>query len=103
MQGIPLQQILLNRMVFNLLASVLFAWVYNRTQGSIMVPAMFHASMNTAGTFIPVTIAFIAPLLIIVVFAVVHDRMWRRLPQGSPVVHNLVAGNQQAECQPRRR
>jgi membrane protease YdiL (CAAX protease family) len=83
-QRIPIQQVLLNRIVFNLLASVLFAWVYNRTKGSIMAPGIFHASMNTAGAFLPVSLAFLVPLLILVVFALVYDRMWRRLPQDHP-------------------
>jgi CAAX protease family protein len=89
----PMQQILLNRIVFNLLASLLFAWVYNHTKGSIWAPAIFHASMNTAGTFIPIKLAFIAPLILLVVFAIVHDRMWRRLSEDHPAVHKAVGTN----------
>ena len=38
--------------------TILFSWVYNRTNGSILAPAVFHASMNAmnplAGAF-PIT------------------------------------------------
>ena len=80
----PLQQILLNRIVFNLLASLLFAWVYNRSNGSIMVAGIIHASMNTAGTFLPVSLYFLVPLVIFVALIIIYDRMWRRLPEGHP-------------------
>ena len=83
----PLQQILLNRIVFNLLASVLFAWVYNRSNGSIMVAGIIHASMNTAGAFLPISLYFLVPLVILVTLVVIHDRMWKRLPEGHPASH----------------
>jgi membrane protease YdiL (CAAX protease family) len=92
-QRIPIQQVLLNRIVFNLLASVLFAWVYNRTGGSIVAPAIFHSSMNTAGAFLPVSLTFLVPLLILVVFALVHDRMWRHLPQDHPAAPKALTMN----------
>ena len=80
----PLQQILLNRIVFNLLASLLFAWVYNHTNGSIMAAGIIHASMNTAGTFLPVSLYLLLPLVLLVTLVVVYDRMWQRLPEGHP-------------------
>ena len=43
--------------------------------------------MNTAGAFLPVSLWFLVPLLILVVSALVHDRMWRRLPQDHPAAH----------------
>lgn len=89
-QGISIRQVLLNRIVFNLLASVLFAWVYNRTEGSIMAAGIFHASMNTAGVFLPVSLTFLMPLLLLVIVAVMHDRMWRRLPEDHPAVHRAL-------------
>jgi membrane protease YdiL (CAAX protease family) len=92
-QRIPVQQILLNRIVFNFLAAVLFAWVYNRTKGSIVAPAIFHASMNTAGAFLPIKMTFLAPLLLLVAYAVIQDRMWRHLPGDHPAVHKAVETN----------
>ncbi len=62
---------------------ILFGWVYNRTQGSILAPALFHASMNSMNTMedaIPVTPAAFVLFITLAVFAVVSDRMWKRLP-----------------------
>jgi membrane protease YdiL (CAAX protease family) len=87
MQKVPVQQILLNRLLFNFLASVLFVWVYNRSRGSILAPAIFHASMNTAGAFIPASLTFLIPLVILCVIAFVNGRMWKRLPQDHLAVH----------------
>jgi membrane protease YdiL (CAAX protease family) len=89
-QGTPLQDMLLNRIVFNLLAAILFAWIYNRTNGSIVAPAIFHASMNTAGAFLPIKMIFLAPLMLLVIYAIVHDRMWKRLPEDHPAVHKAL-------------
>ena len=55
-----------------------------------MAPAIFHASMNAAAAFIPATLIFFVPLLILVIFAVVHDRMWRRIPQGHTAANGIV-------------
>jgi membrane protease YdiL (CAAX protease family) len=82
--GTPLRQVLLNRIVFNLLASLLFAWVYNRTNGSIMTAGIFHASMNTAGAFLPLSLYFLVPLVILGMLVIIYDHMWRRLPEGHP-------------------
>jgi hypothetical protein len=49
--------------------------------------------MNTAGAFLPVSLTFLVPLVILVIFAVVYDRMWRRLPQDHPAVHKAVGMN----------
>lgn len=87
MQRIPMQQILLNRLIFNFLASVLFVWVYNRTRGSILAPAIFHASMNTAGAFIPASLTFLIPLVLLCIVAFIDGRMWKRLPPDHSAVY----------------
>jgi membrane protease YdiL (CAAX protease family) len=89
-QEIPLSQILLNRIVFNLLATVLLAWAYNRSGGSILVVAIFHVSMNTAGTFIPITLLFLIPLVLFVILIIFKDRMWYKLPIDHPAVYKDV-------------
>jgi membrane protease YdiL (CAAX protease family) len=35
--------------------AVLFTWVYNNTNGSLLVATLFHAANNTAGAFLPIT------------------------------------------------
>jgi len=62
---------------------ILGGWVYNRTQGSILAPALFHASMNSMnvlGDSIPGTLAAYVLLITLAVFAIVSDRMWKKLP-----------------------
>ena len=70
--------------------TLLFGWVYNRTRGSILAPALFHASMNsinTLGTALPVTNAGSVLLVLFAVFAILIDRMWKKLPSDHPAVY----------------
>jgi membrane protease YdiL (CAAX protease family) len=70
--------------------TLLFGWVYNRTRGSILAPALFHASMNsmnTLGTVLPVTNAGSVLLVLFAVFALLVDRMWKKLPSDHLAVY----------------
>ena len=70
--------------------TILFGWLYNRTRGSILAPALFHASMNSMNTLqtsIPVTNASSVLLVLFAVFAVFYDRMWKKLPADYPAVY----------------
>jgi membrane protease YdiL (CAAX protease family) len=70
---------------FNLLASILLAWVYNRTNGSILAPALLHPAMNASG--FPVTTAGTILQAGVVIFAILYDRMWKKLPSDHPAVY----------------
>jgi len=85
---VPLNGILLNRILFNFIWAVLFAWVYNRTKGSILAPALFHPSMNTFGDILPGTDAATVLFILLMLIAIYSDRMWRRLPGGHPAIHS---------------
>jgi len=70
--------------------TILLGWIYNRTRGSILAPALFHAamnSMNTLQTSIPVTNTGSVLLVLFAVFAVFYDRMWKKLPTDYPAVY----------------
>ena len=72
----------MSRLVWMPSWSILFMWVYNRTRGSILAPVLFHASMNTMNPLMRVLPATDAGTVILVgfaVFAVVYDRMWKRV------------------------
>jgi membrane protease YdiL (CAAX protease family) len=73
--------------------TILFGWIYNRTKGSILAPAIFHASMNSMnplmGVF-PITTAGNILLVSLAIVAVVSDRMWRRLLGDHPAVYQDV-------------
>jgi membrane protease YdiL (CAAX protease family) len=69
---------------------ILFSWTYNRTGGSILAVAIFHASMNSMNPLMglfPITTAGNILIIILALGAVVSDRMWRRLPSEHPVVY----------------
>ena len=71
---------------------ILFGWVYNRTRGSILAPALFHASMNSMNTLqaaIPGSIAMSVLLVLFAVFVVFLDRMWKKLPTDQPAVYPM--------------
>lgn len=95
--------------------TILFGWLYNRTEGSTMAPALAHAAMNTMNPLVhilPITPVGNALLVGLTVAVVVADRMWRKLPgdhgavhRGSdmrddPDAHGLSGG--QAKVSPRR-
>lgn len=81
---------IVSRLVWMPSWSILFVWVYNRTGGSILAAMVFHASMNSMNTLsalLPPTTAGTVLLAVFALFAVVYDRMWRKLPGDSLAVH----------------
>ena len=83
----PVEGILINRLFYNLLWSVLMAWIYNRSQGSLLAPALFHPAMNTFGNHLPKTTASLVFFVGLAIFAIVRDRMWERLPEEHQAVY----------------
>lgn len=68
---------LFNRVVFNFIWAVLFAWVYNRTKGSLLAPALFHPVMNACGNSLPRTDAATVLFVIITIAVVIREKMWK--------------------------
>ncbi len=63
--------------------TILFGWVFNRTRGSILAPAIFHASMNAmnpAVGVLPMTTTGNVLLIGLALFAILHDHMWEKPP-----------------------
>jgi membrane protease YdiL (CAAX protease family) len=80
----------ISRLVWMPSWSILFVWLYNRTKGSILAPVIFHASMNSMNPvmrILPPTDAGSLVLVAFAAFALVYDRMWRRLPVDSLAVY----------------
>lgn len=65
----------------------LFTWLYNRTEGSVLATAILHPSMNTTSRFVPGTLGALLLVVVVMIIAVIQDRMWKRLPAESPTVH----------------
>ena len=66
--------------VLILFVTVIMTWFYNRTEGSILVTALFHASMNTASRFLQGTLGAIILLIASMIFLVFIDKMWKKFP-----------------------
>jgi len=74
---------MMSRLVWMPSWSILFVWIYNRTNGSILAPMIFHASMNSMNTLsvlLPPTDAGTMMLVGLALFAVVFDKMWKKIP-----------------------
>ena len=86
-RGIPIGEMLENRLFWNLVVAILMTWLYNRTNGSILAPALFHPAMNTFGDNLPSTLITQCLLVALAVFAIYYDRMWKRLPSDHLAVY----------------
>jgi membrane protease YdiL (CAAX protease family) len=71
------------------LVTVIFTWFYNRTKGSILVTALVHSAMNTATSFLTGSLGALILLFVFMVFVIVLDRMWRKLPADSPAIYRM--------------
>ena len=86
-EGVPVAWILENRLVWSLVFSILMTWVYNRTNGSILAPALFHSAMNTFGNQFTITTAGNVLFIGVAIYAMLSDRMWQRLPSDHLAVY----------------
>ena len=83
--------------------TILFGWVYNRTKGSILAPALFHASMNSMNTLqaaLPPTNVGSVLLVAFAIFAILSDRMWKKLPSDHPAVYGSPERAAQPSVEP---
>ena len=81
------------RIVLYLFITVLFSWIYNRTNGSILAVAIFHASMNSMNPLMgifPITTAGNILLVSFALIVMIADRMWRKLPENHPAVYQDI-------------
>lgn len=70
-----------------LVVTVILTWFYNRTNGSILITALMHPAMNTTGQFLTGSLGAVILLFVIMLFVIVIDRMWRRLPPENPAIY----------------
>ncbi len=79
------------RLFWRVLFGVILAWLYNRTNGSLLAPALFHPAMNAFGnSFTQTTISKVL-FIVLTIFAIVYDRMWKKLPSDHPSVYQSPA------------
>jgi membrane protease YdiL (CAAX protease family) len=85
-RGDQIGWILENRILWNLMVSIIMTWLYNRTNGSILAPALFHPAMNAFGNQFSITHVGRVLFIGLTIFAIVYDRMWEKLPEDSLAV-----------------
>jgi membrane protease YdiL (CAAX protease family) len=88
-RGDKVAWILENRLFWNLLFSILMVWLYNRTHGSLLAPALFHPAMNAFGNQFSLTTAGRILFIGLAIFAIVSDRMWEKLPEENPAGYKV--------------
>jgi len=73
--------------VLILFVTVIFTWLFNRTKGSILATALLHPAMNATTKYLSGSLGALALLFVFMVFVIVLDKMWRRLPADSPAIY----------------
>ena len=59
----------------------IFTWLYNRSLGGLLTAILFHASVNVASQFIPLTNFQLLVEAVLAVALIAGERMWQRLPE----------------------
>jgi len=96
-QGAPLSWFLEYRIFWRVLFGVILAWLYNRTNGSLLAPALFHPAMNAFGNLFSSTAVSKVLFIALLIFVIVYDRMWKKLPSSHPAVYQSPARLEQIE------
>ena len=64
------------RLVFFIPITILLTWLYNRSRGSILVVALFHAGFNTFPFVLPYSPPFMVLIFVWAALVLIADRMW---------------------------
>jgi membrane protease YdiL (CAAX protease family) len=75
------------RLFWRVVFGIILAWLYNRTNGSLLAPALFHPAMNAFGNQFSSTPISTVLFISVMIFAIVSDRMWKKLPSDHPAVY----------------
>lgn len=67
--------------IFRILLAIFLGWFYNRSDGNLFAIIMLHTSFNVMVNFLPTSdIGLLLLWLVVIVFIVIKDKMYRRLP-----------------------
>ena len=89
-RGVPTAWILENRLFWTPMLGILMIWLYNRTNGSLLAPVLFHPAMNTFGNSFSITPAGRVLFICLTIAAIVSDRMWEKLPLDHQAVYHVM-------------
>ena len=73
--------------VLIVLVTVIFTWIFNRTKGSVLVTALLHPAMNATTKYLTGSLGALMLLFLFMIFVVVLDKMWRKLPAENPAIY----------------
>jgi len=75
------------------LSSIITAWFYNRSKGSILVAGILHAAENTTArlALIQDWTMYLVLKVVVALAIVLLDRMWKALPPDHPAVYREPA------------
>jgi len=90
--GTDIYSILLNRLFFNFLWAILFVWIFNKTKGSVLAPAIFHSAMNTSSEFFARTDTALFLFIIFTFYAILSDKMWIKKTADKSITNKKQGG-----------
>ena len=75
---------LLPRFIWTIPLTIVFSWLYNKSRYSILAVVIFHAMLNNNGkAFGASDMVFVVLAILLAIFCVVHDKMWKKKPYHS--------------------
>jgi membrane protease YdiL (CAAX protease family) len=73
--------------IFRVFLAIFLAWFYNRSGGNLLLLIFLHTCFNTMVNFLPTSdLGLLVLWLILTVFVVVKDKMWRKLPEAQRLI-----------------
>ena len=75
------------------LSSIITAWFYNRSKGSILVAGIIHAAENTNARLLLIQDwnMYLVLKAVVALVMILADRMWKKLPSDHPAVYRAPA------------
>jgi membrane protease YdiL (CAAX protease family) len=81
--GNPLNGIL-QQMLSTFPLAVIFTWLYNRSQGNLLIMVLLHTAINVTSGIVAPAVGLIVTTVLAVVGMILVDRMYRKTPADQP-------------------
>ena len=78
-------------MVFLMPIAIILTWLCNRSGGSLLAVALFHAGMNTFPFVLPYAPKMLALIFVVAAYVIFAQRMWRRETAALPLPAHIAA------------
>ena len=74
---------LLMRAITTIPLAIIFTWLYNRSGGNLLVMVILHTAVNVTSSLINTGLGMFIVTAVAVIFMIVFDRMYRKLPSST--------------------